>query len=981
MTRWPAVLLVAALTAPAALAAQKRPPDRRPPVAQPRTPTQAPPPKTQRPGTPRDSAAPRDTSEIVEWAATDSVMDELMAREGYSVTRYQGGTVVFDARRREMTLVGKAAVQREPSTLVSDTIIYNDSTKRVVAYGYPSILRDPSQQSADIVAVGKLEYDLERKRGLASNVRTAFDAGERWYIHGERTAPVLADSATGQQAAFYALDGEITSCDDSIPDYHFRSREIKVVSKTTLVARPAVLYIADIPVMWLPFIFQDLHSGRRSGMLRPFFGVSEVFRNSPTYRRHVEKIGYYWAISDYLDASAWLDWRSGASPTLGDPGSIRGTGNMQYRWLNRFMSGSISGSHHSLRDGGSNSVVSWQHGQEFSLTSRLNANVNYATDTRIQRQQAQNIYTATATILSQLSYAQQLGPTNVNVGGSRRQYPGRSQVDMDFPNIGISTRGPLNLGPHVVWTPTFGYHNSAQLKIDGGGGLIRRLVTRSDGSTDSVLINNRNSRSQAIDFQTPLEIFGFTWRNSFSLSDRVNNFPESRIVYGADTSIKETRVFGRTYLTTADWTTGIELPRLLQGTWNLVPSVNIENVNPSGFWARSEQTGTKFVHQSKRLRYGVSASPTFFGLFPGLGIVSRLRHSFSPTVSYAYAPRGKVSDEYLRALNTRRTGYLGALAQNQLSMGLSTNIEAKLRSDTSESGEGGRKVKLLSLSFDQLSYDFERLRATGHGFTTDRFGYSARSDLVPGLDLRVGYSLFQGDPLSDTAKFKPYREQLSASFSLNRNSNPFVLFSRVFGKAIPQRNPGIESVEQTPQDRAAQQIAQQPMPGSPGTGQMMTPTSGGWQASFTFNSTRQRAITGAITVDPAAPCLELAITPLDRQICRSNFGGLGQEQPGVQTTSGGPIYRQPPQETLQFSTSFNVTPKWSAQWQSSYDFVLREFASHSVQLQRELHDWRAIFAFVQAPNGNFAFNVSIGLKAEPDLKFDYNKQTYRRDRL
>ena len=976
------LVVIVAIVLPAALSAQVRPPVRRP------TPPPTRPPSTPQPGARGQRAGPvsdttkADTSKIVEWAETDSVMDELLARQGYSVTRYQGGTVVFDARQREMTLIGKAAVQREPSTLASDTIIYNDSTKRVVAYGYPSILRDPSQQSADLIAVGKLEYDLERKRGLASNVRTAFDAGERWYIQGERTAPVLADSATGQEAAFYALDGVITSCDDSIPDYHFKAREIKVVSKTTLVARPAVLYIADIPVMWLPFMFQDLHSGRRSGMLRPFFGVSEVFRNSPTYRRHVEKVGYYWAISDYLDASAWLDWRSGASPTLGDPGSLRGTMNMQYNWLNRFLSGSISASHHALKDGSSNTVGSWSHRQRFSETNSLNADMNYATNTRVQRQQARNIFAATATIYSSLSYARQLGLANVNVGGSRRQYPGRSQVDMDFPNIGVSTRGPINIGRHVVWTPSFGYRNAQQLNIDGGGGIIRRLITRSDGSTDSVLINNRNSRSQSMDFQTPIQIFGFTWRNSFTLSDRVNNFPETRTIYGADTSIKETRVFGRTYVTTADWTTGIDLPRVLQGTWNLVPSVNIENVDPGAFWVRSEQTGTKVVHQSKRLRYGVSAAPTFFGLFPGLGIVSRLRHTIAPSLSYSYAPHAEVSDEYLRALNQRRIGYLGALAQNQVSMGLSTNIEAKLRSDTSESGEGGRKVKLLSLSFDQLTYDFERQKKTGQGFTSDRFGYSARSDLVPGLDLRVGYSLFQGNPMSDTAKFKPYRETLSASFSLNRRSNPFVLASRVFGKAIPQSNPTLENPQQDQQDRAAQQIAQQPMPGSPGTGQMMPPQSGqGWQASFTFSSTRQRPIVGATLVDPTAQCRELAFTPQQLAQCNFNFGGLGNEQPGAQTTYGGPIYRQPPQETLQFQTSFNVTPKWAAQWSSSYDFVLKEFASHSVQLQRDLHDWRAIFAFVQAPNGNFAFNVSIGLKAEPDLKFDYNKQTYRRDRL
>ena len=48
-----------------------------------------------------------------------------------------------------------------------------------------------------------------------------------------------------------------------------------------------------------------------------------------------------------------------------------------------------------------------------------------------------------------------------------------------------------------------------------------------------------------------------------------------------------------------------------------------------------------------------------------------------------------------------------------------------------------------------------------------------------------------------------------------------------------------------------------------------------------------------------------------------------------------------------------------------------------VTLQRDLHDWRAVFAFTQSPNGNFAFNFFIALKAEPDLKFDYNKATVR----
>ena len=54
-----------------------------------------------------------------------------------------------------------------------------------------------------------------------------------------------------------------------------------MISKNILVARPAVMYIADIPVLWLPFIFQDIRSGRRSGIIPPRIGFSDIVRNSP----------------------------------------------------------------------------------------------------------------------------------------------------------------------------------------------------------------------------------------------------------------------------------------------------------------------------------------------------------------------------------------------------------------------------------------------------------------------------------------------------------------------------------------------------------------------------------------------------------------------------------------------------------------------------------------------------------------------------
>ena len=95
------------------------------------------------------------------------------------------------------------------------------------------------------------------------------------------------------------------------------------------------------------------------------------------------------------------------------------------------------------------------------------------------------------------------------------------------------------------------------------------------------------------------------------------------------------------------------------------------------------------------------------------------------------------------------------------------------------------------------------------------------------------------------------------------------------------------------------------------------------------------------------------------------------------TTAGGSFFRIPPQTSINWRTSFDLTPKWAASWSTSYDAVRREFASHQVTLQRDLHDWRAMFGFTQAPNGNFAFTFFVALKAEPDLKFNYDRSSYR----
>ena len=96
-----------------------------------------------------------------------------------------------------------------------------------------------------------------------------------------------------------------------------------------------------------------------------------------------------------------------------------------------------------------------------------------------------------------------------------------------------------------------------------------------------------------------------------------------------------------------------------------------------------------------------------------------------------------------------------------------------------------------------------------------------------------------------------------------------------------------------------------------------------------------------------------------------------------QSAIGAPVFIQPGTQNVSATMSFGITQNWSAQWSTQYDVERARFASQQVGLQRQLHDWNAVFAFSQTPSGSFSFNFFIALKAQPELKFNYDRQTYR----
>ncbi len=948
----------------------------------------------------RDTAAAKDTIAKANFAPPDSVLQRLLSLPGYTVTRYEAQDITFDAVTRALLFTSNAVVQRDSQLVKSDTIKYSGSGS-TVRVGTDSSGRNvfvtPGQ--APIVSRGPGTYDIANRRASVRNIRTSIpQSGETLQITGEQVVVVAGSDSVknANSATYYLRDGTITACDDSIPDYYFKAKEIKRTG-SFVVARPAILYIGDVPVMWLPFLFQDIRPGRHSGILSPNIGVSDIVRNSPSYRRNIDGLGYYWAINDYLDAQAWFDWRSSAGEIpLGDVGGFtRYNAEFRYRWLERYVTGSFAASQ-TLQGDAKSTSVTWGHSQDFTRNSSLRMDLNYTSNDRVQRSTTVNPYAVLSTIRSSATYNQKVGPLNFSVGGTRSQSPGRTQVDQSFPTFSMTT-SPLNLSSWLVWTPNLSYTSHQITGIDQPSplGLLARLGKTAAGK-DTIFGDTlrRNSYDSNLSFTTPLQIFGYSLGNNFTVSSRRNDFPESAIVTDVETGVQAQRIYATTYSTTADWTPVFSLPPLFHNKFNLSPSVSFSNVDGSPFWIRNERTGGEWVHQSKRPTFTLSATPTLFGLYGGFGPFTRIRHSISPTIGYSYAPAANVSDDFLAATGRTRVGanggrgYLGGLRQNSLSLGLNTNIEAKTRSVNDSNPEAGDKLKLLSVNFDALSYDFELAKETHsaiRGLTTSSFGYTLNSDLLPGFNLGVRYSLFKGSTLSDTAQFSPFREGITASFQFSNTANPFAVFQRLFGKAVPPVTPGQTRLDQTDDDRYARQIASQPVAGrSSRTAAFMPTVTKGWQVSLDFTSQRQRPISGAnvLDYDPTVLCQQFNTPQLRLAFDQCVAQARTNPSTAVPVTSGlpgSPIYRVPNTVTLGGDVRFNITEHWAASWQTQYDFVNNDFATQIVSLQRDLHDWRAIFAFTQSPNGSFAFNFLISLKAEPDLKFDYHKATYRNE--
>ncbi len=856
----------------------------------------------------------------------DSIIQGMLARKGFHATRYAGDTLTLFADTHEIAVDGHSLVEREGSTLEADSIRFFQSECRLQAAGSPALF------DKGTVLVGEgMRYNTCERRGIVAHALTSFtQSGVQWYLRGQ----LAVDSASTR---IYAGGSSITSSDLPMPDYHFAAGKIKWVSNTIMVARPAVLYVRDVPVLWLPFIFQDMRQGRRSGLLVPNFGISDIVRPNRGYERHVTNIGYYFALNNYMDLRASLDWYSKTSLGL--------NGELRYKWLDRFVQGNLSVSriYEFGQNGGPGSRslhLVLNHQQQFDMRTRLSANINYATSARVLERNSVDPALATATLVSAVNFNKQYDWGTVTLGGNRNQDLSSGVVNQTLPALTF-TPLPVDIGSSVTWSPTFSLSSAEQLHQKGA--VLPLPPVAGVPQSDSLRFGSRNT---SIQIGTPIRIGSWNWSNSINVQDqRSDQRQEITLPDPNNPADSLTRIYGETFSTGVDWTTGIGLPVVFPSTWRLSPSIGIANSTGGPFLLRNQYTGGRFVSQGKRLSFGASISPTLFGFFPGFGPLLRIRHAISPTVSWRYSPSASVPADYARAFNP--TGGQRALtspAVHSLTFGLSQVFEAKLKPPPGDTAaaQHPHKIKLLSIQSSGLTYDFEQAKDSGRtGWTTQSLTNTFTSDLLPGFTLTTTHDLWAGAAGSDTAKFSPFLSSVSTRFSLSGSTLAHLL-SLFTGRPVAA----------APTTGSQQRGAQPGQPEQPGvppvqqaglgrTDEIAARSAGGGRGlmmSFSYDDQRHRTTTSATpTLNPA-------------ELPQSN-------------------------RTLGVTMSFSPSPNWQVSWNTQYNFTRGEFGQHVLRLTRDLRRWRATFDFLKSPNGNFAFNFNIVLLDESDIKFRYDQQT------
>ncbi|HIJ50530.1 MAG TPA: LPS-assembly protein LptD [Nitrospinae bacterium] len=203
-----------------------------------------------------------------------------------------------DIKREIIWAWGKVKIRMKNKTIQADKIKINNKTGKGEAKGNVIIRSNDGTR----LKASKSRFNIKNQK--VTILKTRGRLGKTHYITS-RELSRLSDNH------YKAKSVSLTTCTGKLPDWLFETETMDIITGDRVVFTGGVLKIRDIPILYIPAGYLPMDQDRKSGLLFPSFGNSDI--DGATLNNE-----YFWAIDDHSDATFKMGYRSkrGFSPGI-----------------------------------------------------------------------------------------------------------------------------------------------------------------------------------------------------------------------------------------------------------------------------------------------------------------------------------------------------------------------------------------------------------------------------------------------------------------------------------------------------------------------------------------------------------------------------------------------------------------------------------------------------------------------------------------
>jgi hypothetical protein len=764
----------------------------------------------------------------------------------------------------------------------------------------------------------ELTYNLKTQKGY---IRQAVTQEGEGYIISDRT------KKTGEDVLCIA-GGKYTTCDNhDHPDFYLSLSKGKIKPGEYIVAGPAHLVIADVPLpIAVPFGFFPFTDKYSSGFLMPSY-TDELNRGFG-----LTNAGWYFAINDYVDLEVRGDiytkgtWALRGTSSYVKRYKFRGSVGIEYRE-------DVTGEKDLPNYNNAKSFsIRWSHSQDQKANPNFNfsSSVNFATSG--------------------------FNKSNINY---------YARPDLNSENTKNSS---INFTKRFPSIPS--------LSLSGGVSVAQRTK---DSTISLSLPSLSISYSRFYPFKRKEAVGKERWyeKISMSYSGSLSN----------SITTKEDKLL--TSSLQNDWKNGMRHSIPVSATFNILKYINVspsfnyterwylQSVNKS--WDKENQVEVTTTENGFKRVYdfnmGVSASTKIYGFYEPIRAIfgdkiDRIRHVLTPSLGFGYTPdfgdamwgyydsytkelRSATNPDAYTSSEVEYSHYAGSLygtpgrgKSGSLNFSLGNNVEMKVRNDKDTTGTNPfKKISLI----DNLNL------GGSYNMAVDSMNWSMISASLR-LKLTKSYSL------SLSTSFDPYM------YGLNSSGNPVRINKlRWANGGFPRFQGTSTSYSYTLSNDTFKKLFGKETKKGGASGDTETNANGNNpdlnNTANNENGENNEDKTKSTTLSDGYQSVSIPWSiSLSYSIRYGNTNDFDYDKME---------YKMNFTHNLSVNGSLSLTNNWKITANSSYDFKFKQFTYTSINVNRSLHCWSMSASIV--PFGaykSYSFHIGVNSSMLADLKYD-----------